>query len=1148
MKNKLLHYSVLFGKFTFYCYLIQALILNTLLAKEARGQYVKSVKEVYISVNLKNAKLQEVFRAIETGTDYDFVYNHKDLNRSTRFNLSGDKKTVEEVLMEVSRQGNLEFRQVNNRISAKKHVGNHPPKKITVTIQQREISGRVTDENGEPLPGATILVKGTTSGTVTDVDGHYRITVDDDEQALVISFVGYETIELVVGNRSVLDISLKMDISNLSEIVVVGYGTQERARVTGAISSLTAEDISQMAVVSLDQALQGQAAGITIANTGSPGVNPIVRIRGLGTVGNNNPLYVIDGMPVGGSTPTPGGNQMSSSGGLNGLNPNDIESIQILKDASASAIYGSRAANGVILITTKKGQKGRTSINIDAYTGVQNAWRTMDLLNTEQYLEYGEMLLGSDVPDRFNDLGEFANVDTDWQDEMFRPASIQDYNISVNGGTENALFNISGGYFNQEGIMLGTGFKRYSFRTNSEFTMGKFKVGETLTLSYSERQNEPYNGARSQIEHLIKMVPYIPVRDPDMIGGFRSTDLADGSDPENPVLNAMLRRNVDENMKLLGTAYASYEIIEGLEYKLLLGMDMDFGFNKQFTPVIVSSDSYHLNPTADLSQNRSDYISPLISNRLSYKNSFGDHTIDVIAVAERQTHVGRNTQASGETDLTSAIEELGIAQNPIVGGNKYEYALLSYLGRINYDFQGKYLLSASVRRDGGSRFGTDTRWGTFPSVSAGWRISQESFMSNVPFLNDLKIRASWGKVGNDNIGNYGYQATIASGQFYILGPDQAILPGFTTRALANEGIKWETTVMTNFGLDMELFNGKVTASVEYFNNETQDMLLPVPIPPSLGLDVAPIDNVGNVLNKGFELTAAYNQFDGDFQWSLGGNLSFIRNELTSLGIGTEVYGSLFEGYNTTSTKEGEPIAYFYGWEVDGIFQTDAEVQAANALDGDADSPYQTTGTVAGDIRFKDINGDNVVNDDDRTNLGHFLPDFSYGLNGNAKFRNFDLTLFIQGVSGNEILNTNLYDLEGMTRLFNSGTQVLDAWTETNPNTDIPRAANGDPNFNARISSRYIEDGSYLRIKNLTIGYQLPANLLGNIGNGFVKNLRLYVTSQNLLTITSYSGYDPEIGARPDLAGNPSNATLNSGVDWGQYPQPRTFLGGIQIGF
>lgn len=1014
--------------------------------------------------------------------------------------------------------------------------------------QSRLVKGTVIEDGtGIGIPGANVRIKGTTSGAVTDLDGNYQIEASNGD-VLVFSFVGYLPEEITVGNQSQIDVSLVQDIKTLDELIVVGYGTQERARVTGAISSVSAKEISEQPVISVDQALQGRAAGVTVANSGSPGQNPIVRIRGMGTVGDNNPLYVIDGMPA---------------GGLNEINPSDIESMQVLKDASAAAIYGSRAANGVVIITTKKGKKGKTSVNFDSYYGIQRAWKQLDLLNREQYIAYGRELIANSpannddnpdnniaLPTRLTENGleaPYSNIDTDWQDEMFRPAPIQDYNLSVSGGGDNAIFNIAGGYFNQEGIMLGTGFERYSFRANSEFTLGRFKVGETLTIARTERQNEPYSGGRSQIEHLIKMTPYIPALDPDRVGGFGgvTSNALDGSDPENPVLNANLRQNLDENIKLLGTAYAGFEILDGLEYKLVLGLDMNYGFNDQFTPVINSPGQYHYNATADIDQQRTEFISPLISNQLSYEKNFGDHQISAVAVAERQTSRFKSTRAIGETNLSSEIQVPGFFGTPNIAGRMDEYALISYLARVNYDYAGKYLFGASVRRDGGSRFGSE-KWGTFPAVSAGWRISEESFLETSAVISEMKLRASWGKVGNDRIGDYRYQSTIVGGQYYVLGTDQSLAPALTSEALANQDIKWETTIMTNIGLDMGFLNDKIRASVEYFNNETVDMLLEVPIAPSLGYDVAPTANVGTVVNRGFELTAGYYKSGGEFEWSLGGNISFIENELTSLGIGNSISGAgfIFTGDPVTFTQEGEPIAYFWGYEVEGIFQTQAEIDAA---------PTQRSGTAPGDIRFRDLNGDGVIDGSDKTNIGHFLPDYTYGINATANYKNFDLSVFLQGVSGNEILNTNRYHSEGMTRLFNAGTAVLDRWTAPGQVTDVPRAVNTDPNLNSRISDRFVEDGSYMRLKNLTLGYSVPTSALDVFGDGFIKNIRFYATAQNLITITDYTGYDPEIGVRPDLANaggfrGAQNQTLNSGVDFGQFPQARTIIGGIQIGF
>lgn len=982
--------------------------------------------------------------------------------------------------------------------------------------QSRNVSGVIKSSTGETMPGVNVLVKGTTTGTASDIDGNFSLTVPSDESILVFSFIGYTSKEVRVGNSSELNVVLDEDLSSLSEVVVVGYGTQERAKVTGAISSVGSEQIRALPVPSLASALQGRAAGVAVTNSGSPGTNPIVRIRGIGTVGNNDPLYVIDGMPA---------------GGLNQINPADIESIEVLKDASTAAIYGSRGANGVILVTTKKGKIGKPLVSLDSYYGSQKAWRTLDLLNRDQYIAFGRELLGNagaDAPARFDNLGEFANVDIDYQDEMFRTAPIQDHNLNISGGTENVLYNFGMGYFSQEGIMLGTDFERVSLRSNTEFKVNKrVKIGQTLTVAYSNRNNEPFSGGRSQLEHIVKAVPYIPVRDATRLGGFRAPDRVDGSDPENPVLNATLRNDNSQDYKILGSAYVSVNILKGLDYKFLVGLDVGIGDNFQYTPSFNAGD-FSIQNFAAISKTKTNFVSPLFSNQLTYTKDIDKHHFDLLGVVERQTSTFTSLNGAGQNSLTNDVRELQGVENQTTTSSKTEYGLISYVGRINYDYAQKYLISASIRRDGGSRFGPDNKWGTFPSLSVGWRLSEEAFMQSLNAVSDLKLRASYGETGNDRIGDYVYQATINSNLFYNF--DDNLLTGSTISALANADLKWETTIMKNLGLDIGLFNDQFSLSLEVYENTTEGMILGVPIPPSLGYDGAPVANVGTVKNSGFEITAGYELRSGDFQMGIDGNMGFVTNELTSLGTGNTIFGPNFQGDAMTLTEEGQPIAYFYGWIADGIFQN-------------GESTSQQPNASAGDIKFRDINNDGTIDANDRTNLGHYLPDFTYGLNANASYKGFDFTMFLQGVSGNEIFNNLRYHTEGMTRLFGASTVVLDRWTPTNTDTDVPRAISGDPNRNARASSRFVEDGSYLRLKNISIGYSIPSTALQAWSKGTVSKVRVYVSAQNLFTITDYTGYDPEVAARTGI-----NSSLGTGIDYGQFPAARTIMGGIQLAF
>jgi TonB-linked SusC/RagA family outer membrane protein len=1017
------------------------------------------------------------------------------------------------------------------------------------------VSGVITDESNSPLPGVNVLVKGTTVGTTSDAEGKYSLNVPDANSVLVISFIGYTTQEIVVGNQTTINIQLAPDVKQLGEVVVVGYGTQKRTSVTGAIGSISSEEIKQQPVLNIGQALQGRVAGVTVTNNGAPGAAPIVRIRGVGTVNNANPLYVIDGFPT---------------GDLNSINPKDIESLEVLKDASAAAIYGSRAANGVILITTKKGVNKKLSVTLDSYYGVEQAWRKLDLLNTEQYVDYAtelmvnsdiykqetkaptdpDVVIGSSVPSRItNGLNQpinsstaqtFAQTNTDWQDEMFRNGAIQQHKAELTGGSDKSKVFASLGYFEQEGIMKGTGYKRGDMRINSDHNISdRITFGQTLYGAFDERLVEQNGGGRTQLQHIIRSSPYFPVYNPDNFGGFFGAQSVDGSDPENPVRIAAMDQQNQQRLKVLTNAYVNVKIFEGLTYRFQGGVDYVDYTQRQHLPAYTTG-GYSNRSEAQLRQNHQTYVSTILTNQLTFDKTFGKHNVNATVVAEQQKFNFSQINAGGDNPVSNDIREPVALINQTFNGDRSKSALLSYVARVNYDYDNKYLLGVSIRRDGSSRFSSSNRWGTFPAASIGWRVSEETFLRDNNVISELKLRGSYGLTGNyQTQGVYDYIPTISGNQIYQFDIASATAStGFTIRNMANPNIKWETNHMMNIGVDLGFLNNKVTFTAEYFRQVTKDMLLTRPIPLSFGYDGAPTDNVGEVENKGFELQLGYNKSEGDLTFTASGNLSVVRNEVLNLGgEGTTIPAGDWYGDFLTQTKVGEPIGYFNGYRVDRIMQQGE----TSALQPKARP---------GDILFVDVNGDGALNSSDKQNIGHFLPDFSYGINFSANYKNFDANLFLQGVSGNEIYSVVKYELEGMTRLFNSGTAVLNRWTPENTNTEVPRAISGDPNQNARASDRFIEDGSYFRIKNLTIGYSIPSEVFSAMTNNTLTRLRIYFTSQNLLTLTKYdSGYDPEIGNRnQENTTAPLSQSLQAGIDYGQFPQARSFVVGLQIGF
>ncbi|MDX6746611.1 TonB-dependent receptor [Polaribacter sp. PL03] len=970
--------------------------------------------------------------------------------------------------------------------------------------QTKTVSGSVKDATGELLPGVSVVVRGTQKGVQTDFDGLFKIENISSTDELIFSYIGMTAKTVLVGDRARLDVILMASLESLDEIVVVAYGKQSRKTVTGAIATVDADEIASLPVTNAEQALQGRAAGVTIVNSGSPGSSPQVLIRGLGTFGNNSPLYVIDGVIV---------------GNLSGISPSDIENVSILKDASTTALYGARGSNGVVLVTTKTGKLGKGKLNFSAYTGAQMVTNRYNLMNTTQYLQFAAN--NNVFPDRPLEL--FQN-NTNWQDEIFRVGLIQDYKLDYSKGTENSTQFFSAEYLKQEGTIINTGFDRYSFRANSSYTSGKFKFGQTMSVAISKSRGEQSGGGRTLITHAIKSVPFLPVYNPNNPGGFQGpSNAGDEQDAENPVRIQTLPTFSTNNLGIIGSLYGEYNILESLKFRTQIGLDYFNSRNSTFIP------SFSDDPSNTHSQNFASYGAGanwgqalVLTNSLNYVKTFAEkHNVEFLALAEKTENTGLGFGGSARNLVTDELQQFGSDSQTIGSGNS-KTTRLGYLARLNYNFDSKYIFSASIRRDASSRFGSNNRWGTFPSASLGWVLSEEDFFGDDSSINNLKLRGSYGITGNDAIGDYRYAATLVGDFQYPLGDTNGA--GFTENGGSNPDLKWEEISMLNIGLDVGFFNNKFTASLEYYKNTSDDLLVNLPTALSSGSHAGNITaNVGSVETKGFEAMLGYNDNEGDFTWSANFNIGSSSNKVLFLGV-DEIPGYALQdaGVSVTNIQEGEAINHFYGYVSDGIYQNQAEVDAV--FSGDLGQ----TAVQAGDIRYKDISGDGKIDADDRTVLGDGLADFTYGLNLSANYKNFDASLFITGVQGADVYNTIRFDLEGGSRrVFNGTTELLNSWTPSNTSTTMPRFGGSTENF--AVSDRFIEDGSYTRLKNISLGFTLPDNAL----NGYLSKVRVYASAQNLLTITDYNGLDPE---------------LTAGVDLGRYPQPKSFLFGVQVSF
>ena len=1048
--------------------------------------------------------------------------------------------------------------------------------------QERTITGKVTDmESGEPLPGVTVVVQGTSTGTATDLDGNYKLSVGEDAKVLVFSFVGYVSEEVPIGNRSNIGIELAPDVQSLSEVVVIGYGEKSRKLLTESIGTVSAEQLQKVPVASADAAIKGRLSGVQVSSVdGTPGAPVSIRIRGVGTVGNTQPLFVIDGVPV-------GSGEDARTNPLTTINPNDIESISVLKDASAAAVYGVRAANGVVLITTKRGKTGKPTVTLDSYYGVQNFPKLYEWNNTDQYLQ----LSREAVDARNTQLGlspgdddyqvlhpdllpgsPYLNRNTDWQSPLLNEnAPIQNHNLSVSGGNENANFYVSAGYFKQEATVRKWELERYSFRANGDYKIGnRLRIGNTLSLSHQHVYRGLNGGGDGFLFGTANLPPFYEIYDtdnsvPNNRYGFDGNAGVGGMNIANQfALNELIENN-DRTTRLLGGLYVEIDILKSLTFKSAASIDFSTGQNTSWTPGVTIAEVGYDRPLNNYNDGRNLGNTQVFTNTLNYHNSLGDHGINALAGIEYQRL--RNTGiAVGGKDFVSAdplfyVDPRNQRDQYSVGASNGNDAFVGYIGRISYDYKQKYLLTATVRWDGTAHFAPENRWGTFPSVSAAWRVSEEPFFSGVPVISDLKVRASWGQLGNANLGHFSHYGRISTTPDYALGRDGGWNYQAPTQTnLVNNKVGWETVESTDIGIDMSLFNNKLTFLATYYNRNTKDFLyeLPAPLTGGFGNIWGPGSNIGypvnagNVLNRGLEFELGYiSSIGSDFNFNVSGNLTTVHNELTALAPGYSEYSS-----GDYRTAIGYPIGYFYGYRTAGLYQNATEAQGAlpDELAGEADFNRPRPG----DVIFLDVNGlapegapqgqlfsgepDGKISPADRTYLGKTIPDFFYGLNLDADFKGFDISVLFQGVSGVQVYNEFRRNNEGLGAAGrNELVSTQDRWTGEGTSNSMPRAIEGDPYQNNRFSDRFVENAGYFRLKNVQLGYSIPSSLLGK--TNAISNVRFYVAGTNLITITEYTGLDPEVTTY-----GRNTAQTEAGTDRGNMPQPITLTGGIQVQF
>jgi TonB-linked SusC/RagA family outer membrane protein len=1122
----------------------------------AGNSYSQSAR---LSLNLQQVTVDQVLAAIEDQSEFYFLYNNKLVDVTRKVNINAENQPINKILNGLFANSNVDYIVIDRQIvlSPGEFIS-----KTKIKLQPITITGQVTDENGETLPGVAIMVKGTTRGTLTNVEGEYTIEVEDRSAVLVFSMVGFITKEIMVSDQTIINVNMEVDVIGLGDVIVIGYGTSERGELTGSISTVSSEQLVNIPALDATEALKGTVSGITAIESHTPGEGAIIRVRGLGTINNNDPLWVVDGVP-----------------GAEVI-PSEIESISILKDASSQAIYGARAANGVILVTTKSGKRNqKTRINISVQNGISRNITDFDLLNTKEYGEYlwlcaknegivdyvhaqygsgsepdiGDYLLPARASDvdysLYDDLMVHEDGDdtylitktnkegTDWMKEASQNAPFQQYNIEIDGGGQNTNYAFIGSFLNEEGILKYTGFERYSLRSNITANLTDWlEVGERIGGYYKmDWGNQSNYGHGSMIADCYRLPPFIPVY--DVMGNFAGSGVPDGGNGSNPLFELWSARNdFEKNISAIGNIYANINLFQGLSFKSLFGFDLGSSHRNDFSFVEVAESE---RGTYDgLNERSSIGIQWNWTNTISYDNTFGNkHNINVVLGTEAISSEYRYISASRNEFFSKSpiYMQIDVGERDVGNsGNMSEWSLLSQFGRLHYSLANKYIIQATLRHDGSSRFGAGYRWGIFPAFSVGWRISEENFMSfSEGWLDFLKIRAGWGQGGNDQIGNYNGFTTFSSNprnSYYpIAGSNNAASAGFQSDAIGNPDTHWETTTTINGGIDATLLNN-INLTLDIWQRITEDMLYQKRIPDVYGQASAPSINVGEMKNIGFDLELGYqgSALNRDFRYNVALNISHWKNEIVKL---TGEEGEYLEGGGARG-EVGHSFPEFYGYIVEGIFQTQAEADAHPPAFGSGGTYNE-----AGHFKFKDVNEDGVIDSDDRTWIGSPHPDFTAGLNIILQYKEFTLTTNLYSSYGNMINNSSRRYIDFHVYQTSHAKRTLyESWgspyLKNNEDAIMPKVRFNDAGHK-EFSTYFVEDGSYLRMGNLILSYNFTKLLPGLNSN----RLEIYAQITNLFTLTKYSGLDPEIG----------RSGMSTGQDPGSWPKPRQYLIGVSIG-